>query len=51
MKLSDMSSVDKVCVLSFDEIKIAKRYLYDKVNDETLKPYSYAQVVIIRGAF
>lgn len=51
MKVSDMSSLDKVCVISFDEIKIKKRYLYDHVNDKTLKPYSYAQVVILRGLF
>lgn len=51
MKVSDMSSLDKVCVLSFDEMKITKRYLYDKVNDETLKPNNYAQVVLLRGLF
>lgn len=51
MKLSDMSTLDNVCVISFDEMKIRKCYLYDKVKDETLKPYSYAQVVMLRGLF
>lgn len=51
MKLSDMTSMDKICVISFDEMKIKHSYLYDKANDETLKPYSYAQVVMLRGLF
>lgn len=51
MKLADMSAHEKVCVLSFDEIKIRKVYLYDKVHDETLRPYGYAQVVMLRGLF
>lgn len=51
IKLTDMNEMDKVCILSFDEIKIRKVYLYDKANDETLKPYSYAQVFMLRGLF
>lgn len=38
-------------MLSFDEMKIKKSYLYDKANDETLKPYSYVQVVMLRGLY
>lgn len=49
MKMSEMSNLDKICVLSFDEMKIRKCYLYDKVNDETIKPFSYVQVAILRG--
>lgn len=49
MKLSEMSTLDKICVLSFDEMKIRKCYLYDKVNDETIKPFSYVQVAMLRG--
>ena len=51
VKLSNLSTFEKLCVLSFDEIKIRKVYLYDKANDETMKPYSYAQVVMLRGLF
>lgn len=32
-------------------MKIRKVYLYDRVNDETLKPYSYVQVAVLRGLF
>lgn len=40
-----------MCVISFDEIKVKSLYLYDKANDETLKPYSYVQVAVLRGLF
>ena len=40
---------DKICVLSFDEIKIKYQYAYDKINDTTLKPHNYMQVVMVRG--
>lgn len=40
-----------LCVLSFDEMKIQKQFLYDKLNDETLKPAAYAQVGMVRGLF
>jgi hypothetical protein len=49
IKLTDMTEQQKICVLSFDEMKVRKIYLYDKSNDETLKPYSYVQVVMLRG--
>lgn len=51
IQLKDMTKHQKVCVLSFDEIKIRRVYSYDKGNDETMQPYSYAQVVMIRGIF
>lgn len=51
IKLKDMNTMQKVCILSFDEMKLRKVYLYDKANDETLKPYSYVQVVMLRGLF
>jgi Transposase protein len=46
IKLTDMTELEKVCVLSFDEMKLRKKYLYDKSDDETLK-----QVVMLRGLF
>ncbi|CAH1367880.1 unnamed protein product, partial [Tenebrio molitor] len=49
IRLTDMTEQQKICVLSFDEMKVRKIYLYDKSNDETLKPYSYVQVVMLRG--
>lgn len=48
---SDFNRKDKVCCLLFDEMKIRKEYIYDRAEDEMLKPFSYAQVVIMRGLF
>lgn len=45
----DIEPMQKLCVLSFDEMKIKKQYVYDKKNDETTKPANYAQVAMIRG--
>lgn len=44
-----MSETDKICVLSFDEMKIRKTYCYDKSSDTTLAPVNYVQVAVIRG--
>lgn len=51
MKLSEMSALHKVCVISFDELKVRRSYVYDKINDETMKPSNYVQVVMLRGLF
>lgn len=51
MKRTDLTDFQKVCVLSFDEMKLRSVYMYDKANDETLKPYNYVQVAILRGLF
>lgn len=51
MEMTDFTPLQRICVLSFDEMKIKKQYLYDKVNDETLKPANYVQVAMIRGLF
>lgn len=51
MKVSEMSALDKVCVISFDEMKVTRGYAYDKVSDQTMKPYNYVQVVMLRGLF
>lgn len=48
---SDFNSKDMVCCLLFDEMKIRKEYIYDRAEDETLKPYSYVQVIIMTGLF
>lgn len=51
MRKCDLTPLNKFCVLSFDEMKIKKQYLYDKLNDETIKPAAYAQVAMVRGLF
>lgn len=40
---------EKLCVLSFDEMKIKSSYEYDKKNDKILEPSNYVQVAMIRG--
>lgn len=51
VKSSDFNTKDRVCCLLFDEMKIRKEYIYDRAEDEVLKPFSYVQVVIMRGLF
>lgn len=51
MENSDLTMLEKLCVLSFDEMKIKKQYLYNKLDDETLKPANNVQVAMIRGLF
>lgn len=48
---TDFNKKDRVCTLLFDEMKIRKEYIYDRAEDETLKPFSYAQVVLMNGLF
>lgn len=45
-----MSELQKICVLSFDEMKIRKAYCYDKVTDTTLSPANNVQVGMLRGS-
>lgn len=49
VKNANMTQREKICVISFDEMKISKKFLYDKILDETIKPASYVQVMMIRG--
>lgn len=51
MKRINYSEFDKVCILSFDEMKIRSCYEYDKVNDTVMSPSKYVQVAVIRGLF
>lgn len=48
IKKFDLTQWEKVCVLSFHEMKIRRVNAYDKVTDELLKPSNYAQVPSIR---
>lgn len=46
-----LSALEKVTVLSFDEMKITSLYEYDPEKDEVIGPFSYMQVVMARGLF
>ncbi|KAL1493908.1 hypothetical protein ABEB36_009589 [Hypothenemus hampei] len=49
IKRKEMNVRDKICILSFDEMKLRKEYTFDKADDEILSAFSYAQVVMLRG--
>lgn len=51
MEMMKLEPLKKLCVLSFDEMKIKKQFLYNKLTDETLKPASYVQIAMVRGLF
>ena len=44
-----MSVLQKLCVFSFDEMKIREAFCYDKKQDTTLSPAKYVQVGMLRG--
>lgn len=46
-----MTRIEKVVILSFDEMKVDSLYEYDQKNDEVIGPHSYMQVVMARGLF
>lgn len=46
---NQMTEKQKLCVLSFDEMKIKKKYCYDKTTDSLLNPSNYVQVALLRG--
>uniref|UniRef100_T1IM24 Transposable element P transposase-like RNase H domain-containing protein n=1 Tax=Strigamia maritima TaxID=126957 RepID=T1IM24_STRMM len=43
------SELDKLCVLSFDEMNVDSRISYDQGLDQVLGPFSNVQVVMARG--
>ncbi|KAF2894161.1 hypothetical protein ILUMI_12015 [Ignelater luminosus] len=47
----DMSKLEKVTVLQFDEIKVNSLYEYDETEDEVKGPYNCMKVVMARGLF
>lgn len=49
MKDFSMNENDRICILSFDEMKIRSEYEYDRPNDSVLKPSNYVQVAMVRG--
>lgn len=48
MAESKMSEIEKLCVISSDEMKIQAQFQYDRKNDEVLVPGKYVQVVMAR---
>lgn len=45
----NLSELDKYCVLSFDEMHIDSKVVYDCGIDQILGPHSKVQVVLLRG--
>lgn len=46
---NDLAPEDKICVLAFDEMKVAETFEYDPVDDVVRKPSNYVQVIMARG--
>ncbi|KAI8122775.1 Transposable element P transposase [Lucilia cuprina] len=46
---TDLSQDEKICVLAFDEMKIAETFEYDCTNDVVRQPAKYVQVIMARG--
>lgn len=46
---ADLPEDDRICVLAFDEMKVAETYEYDAMGDVVRTPSKYVQVVIARG--
>ncbi|XP_058987606.1 uncharacterized protein LOC131806837 [Musca domestica] len=42
-----LTDKQKICVLSFDEMKVRKIYCYDRSSDTTLAPVTYVQVAML----
>ena len=48
---TQLNITEKLCVLSFDEMKVREVFCYDKSTDTTLKPAKYVQVAMLRGKY
>lgn len=46
---ASLSIEEKICIISFDERKIEKKYSYDKAADKMYTPKNYVQVLMARG--
>lgn len=49
IKASELKEIDKLCVLSFDEIYVSNRIDIDKKNEEKIGPHKTCQTVMARG--
>nr|AAT96029.1 truncated transposase [Drosophila sturtevanti] len=47
--LMDSDGVDTLCVLAFDEMKVAAAFEYDSSADIVYEPSDYVQLAIVRG--
>lgn len=48
-QVTDLQEDEKLCVLSFDEMKVMEAYEYDNIKDVVKGPSSFVQVVMARG--
>lgn len=48
-KCDTLKEVEKISVISFDEMSIASEWSYDKGSDTLYKPYNNVQVIMLRG--
>jgi len=47
----NLNSIELLCIIQFDEMKILSAYEYDKKNDQVIGPHSQMQVIMVRGIF
>jgi len=45
----DLSDLDRLTILQFDEMKVARTFEYDRVRDQVIGRHSQMQVVMARG--
>lgn len=48
-QITDLSEDEKLCILSFDEMKVMEAYEYDCIKDVVKGPAKFVQVVMARG--
>jgi hypothetical protein len=46
-----MSDRDRVCIMTFDEMKVETTYEYEKKNEQIMGPHKKLQLVQVRGLF
>lgn len=49
MKSYELTELERLCVISFHEMKIKRQYDYDRTSDTILKPFNYVQDIMVRG--
>lgn len=46
-----MSDIEKLCVISFDEVKVKETVEYDEKEEEVVGPHKQLQVVMVRSLY
>ena len=46
---SSLTAGEKACILCFDEMKVERKYSFDKGADKIYKPHNYVQVIMAQG--